>query len=266
MFRLPVVQQDKRWYERGPFAFLVVIVRQGEVRGVQLAAICNRTPRCHWIRHTGRCIYTALMKLIRECFACRGDPGRWGGTVARELRRQSGWRLRDLQWVRWVQKGKSPRSLFVCGMWLSTTCSLCDVLAPAFHSCPCPSSIPLSSVLLWKKKKKKKLLRATSTKWCTICFQTILCCFGKQRKVLIFITPCFSIQICSRFSDTQLFLTVFIDFWWNKDQQDLNINARLHEPELNVSCAFEMWNRWSEVFTFNDYGQVMDETLIKLAL
>lgn len=153
----------------------------------------------------GRCIYTALTKLTHDCFACRGDPGRWGGTVARELRRQSGWRLRDLQWVRWVQKGKSPRSLFVCGMWWSSTCSLCDVLAPAFHSCPCPSSIPLSSALSWKKKKK--LLRAAcfNTVWCTICYWLILSCLGKQSSVHIYITPCFSIQICSRFSDTQLF-------------------------------------------------------------
>lgn len=44
------------------------------------------------------------------------------------------------------------------------------------------------------------------------------------------------------------------------------MNARLHEAELNVSCAFEIRSRWSEVFTFKDYGQVMDETLIKLGL
>lgn len=124
--------------------------------------------------------YTAFHEAHTWLFFGRGDPGRRGGAVARELRRQPGWRLRDLQRVWWVQKGK--RSQFIFRLWSLieyncrkhlTTHLSCDVLAPVLVL----HSIPLSSVLSWKV-----LLKTVSfaTVWGTICHWLNLSCLCKK--------------------------------------------------------------------------------------
>lgn len=107
----------------------------------------------------------AQTQLVVVC--CRGDPGRRRRTAARELRRQSGRRLRDLQWIRWVQKGEGPRvgqcwrsaastTDFweqICHIMCRLLCSFCVLCCFFFFFFPglVLRSVSLISALLWKE-------------------------------------------------------------------------------------------------------------------
>lgn len=129
----------------------------------------------------------SFTKLIRgRSVCCRGDPGRRGGTAARELRRQPGRRLRALQWVWRVQKGKSPILLFAWAsqrkIWQHVSCDVLLCLFPVLVL----HSTSLSSVLLWKEHLRSVCFTAV---WGTICYWLIWSRLGKQSRVYIYINP-----------------------------------------------------------------------------
>lgn len=147
-------------------------------------------------------------------FFRRGDTGRRGGTVAWELRRQSGWRIWDLQRVWWVQKGKSPSSFCVCWVWVQLhktsgntsfmwCAGLCLLLALAL-----PAS-PSSAVLLWKEHLRTL---CDVTLWGTICYWLIISCIRKQSSVHIYIIHVLTPMLLNRKLHFASWYTVVITF------------------------------------------------------
>lgn len=143
---------------------------------------CNKSDEAR-VRCTEGKITFITLKEVKPCAAlhdcgmcCRGDPGWRGGTAAGKLRRQPGRRLRDLQRLWWVQKGKGHNSLFDLLGRSPTIETMRDrtsfIWCAVSRACVLSFAASPSALHCYEKSSEKK------TVWSSICPQLVLSPLG----------------------------------------------------------------------------------------